>query len=293
MGNVVSISGDEARPRSLEQTPGPIGVLIAHGQRLARAGLRLLIDTDDSLAVVGEAATGEHAVGLARRRRPRIVVVDLGLPGLDALEATRQIVADPALSGVRVLVLTPADRDESILGPLRAGARGLIVSDGEPEELLFAIRRLAAGEAPISASLMHAVITDVASRPEPPRSDATKLSELTDREREVVALAALGLSNREIAQYLVISPATSRTHVSRAMRKLDARDRAQLVVIAYQTGLATPGATSPEAPAGVRPIEFPGPRERFGERLPPTALVATGERAAPLSHGRTLAPVGA
>ena len=288
--NLLGIRGDASR--CAEPRRGPVGVLIAHGERLARAGLRLLLDRDDGLAVVGEAATGEHAVGLARRRRPDVVVVDLGLPGLDALEVTRQIVADSGLPDVRVLALTRADSDESILGPLRAGAGGLIVSDGEPEELLAAIRGLAAGEAPISAGLIGTLVSDVASRPEPPRSDAAALRELTDREREVVALAALGLSNCEIAQYLVISPATSRTHVSRAMRKLDARDRAQLVVIAYQTGLSTPGAAPIGAPGALPPAGFPGPRDRFAERMVPAAPARAEARGARPTRGALVA-VGA
>jgi DNA-binding NarL/FixJ family response regulator len=272
----------------------PVAVLIAHGQRLARAGLRLLIDGDEALAVAGEAGTGEYAVALARRRLPDIVVMDLELPGLDALEATRQITADPALSRVRVLVLTPGESSESILAPLRAGAAGLVVSDGEPAELLRAMRRLAAGDVPISPALMGAVIADVASRPQPPRSDARGLAELTAREREVVALVATGMNNGEIAQCLVISPATARTHVSRAMRKLDARDRAQLVAFAYRTGLATAGAEAlpgPGAPA-LAACPHAAPRDRFArpaEGLRPVPVRRPGEH--PKAGRRALVPV--
>ena len=298
--NVVPFGGDRRASRGPEPQPKAVSVLIAHGERLARAGLRFLIDGDDALAVAGEAATGEHAVALARRRLPDIVVIDLSLPGLDAVEATRQIVADPALSRVRVLVLTPADSSESILGPLRAGAGGLIVSDGEPAELLRAMRLLAAGEAPVSPSLMGTVIADVASRPQPPQSDGARLGELTEREREIVALVALGLNNREIAQQLVISPATSRTHVSRAMRKLDARDRAQLVVFAYQTGLATPGATALPTPAAppraAHPPAAPGRRDRFGVSVSPVrpaAMARGADRAVRIDRRRALMRVGA
>jgi DNA-binding NarL/FixJ family response regulator len=245
----VTVIGRGAPSRRTAERPAQ--VLIVHGQRLARAGLRVLIDADDGLAVAGEADTGEYALALVRRRLPDLVVIDLDLPGRGALETTRKIAGDPALAHVRVLVLTSAENDEAILGPIRAGAAGLLLSDSEPAELLRGLRLLAAGETPISPSLIRALIADVAARPAPPPSDAAALEVLTAREREVVALVAFGLNNHEIAQQLVISPATSRTHVSRAMHKLNVRDRAQLVAFAYQTGLAQPGANAlpvPDAP---------------------------------------------
>jgi DNA-binding NarL/FixJ family response regulator len=223
----------------------PIRVVIAHGQSLARAGLRLLMDGEDDVAIAGEAASGEQVLALARQELPDVVVMDLTLPGVDALESTRRIVADPQLTRVRVLMLTSAETDESILGPLRAGAGGLLVGDSEPAELLRALRLLAAGQAPLSPGLIGALIADVASRPAPRRSSPEELAELTAREREVTALVATGLDNRQIAQQLVISPATAKTHVSRAMRKLHAPDRSQLVVLAYQTGLVVPDGRVP------------------------------------------------
>jgi DNA-binding NarL/FixJ family response regulator len=294
---LVGGNGEPSRPAS-ERQATPAQVLIGHGQRLARAGLRALIDGDEGLAVAGEAETGEYALELARRRLPDLVVLDLDLPGRDTLETTREIVGDPTLANIRVLILTSADDDEAILGPLRAGAAGVLLSDSEPADLLRGLRLLAAGETPISPSLMRAVIADVAARLAPPRSNATALEELTAREREVVALAALGLNNHEIAQHLVISPATSRTHVSRAMRKLDARDRAQLVAFAYQTGLAEPGAIplpSPVAtPASEHVVALHARRERPGGRLG-TVVGATRSREVMARPERSAAlmPLGA
>jgi DNA-binding NarL/FixJ family response regulator len=277
----VPLARAEARyRRTANRRARPVRILVAHGQRLARAGLRLLIERDDALTVAGDACTGEQVVALARRRLPDVVVMDLDLPGHDALEATRQIVRDPALTGVRILVLTSAESDESILAPVRAGAAGVLLRDSEPAELLDAMRLLASGEGALSPSLLSAVLADVASRPEPRWSSPEGLSELTAREREVVALVAFGLSNGDIAQHLVISPATARTHVSRAMRKLSARDRAQLVAFAYRTGLATAAdpepAVAPTPPATRGPDAVTGRRNRFGAG--PRVVMPLGRR---------------
>jgi DNA-binding NarL/FixJ family response regulator len=202
-----------------------------------RAGFRVLLESELGIAVAEEAATGEQAVALARHVRPDVVLMDAGLPGLDALEATRQIVADPDLQEVRVMILTTLENDENVFGALRAGATGFLVKDTEPMELLRAVRALARGEALLAPSVTLRVISELASYPDRERLSPVQLEELTPREREVMALVAEGLTNAEIAERLVVSPATARTHVSRTMVKLHARDRAQLVVLAYETGL--------------------------------------------------------
>ena len=296
--HVALVGGHDDEPRHPNRKHDPVQVVIAHEQRLARAGLRLLIEGEDGLAVAGEADTGEYAVALARRRRPDLVVISLELRGLDAVEATRQIVRDPALAHVRVLALTPADSQDSIVRPLRAGARGLVAGDSDPAELVRALRLMAAGETPISPGLMGAVLADVASRPEPPRPAVQALDELTAREREVVGLVAFGLNNQEIAQQLVISPATSRTHVSRAMRKLDARDRAQLVAFAYQLGFALPGGTPSGAPGAVAAGPPDGARAEPPSRSAVGRLMALagarhGAAPPPVDRAASLMPVGA
>jgi DNA-binding NarL/FixJ family response regulator len=194
--------------------------------------------------VVGEAADGAQAVDLARRERADVVLMDIRMPGVDGLEATRRISADEDLAGVKVIILTTFESDEYVYQALRAGASGFLVKDTEPAELIQAVRVVARGDALLSPSVTRRLITDLASRPErPPPGDRVKglLSGLTGREREVLALVAGGLSNDEIAARLFLSPLTAKTHVSRIMTKLNARDRAQLVVIAYETGLVTPG----------------------------------------------------
>ena len=217
-----------------------IRVVLADDQALVRAGFRLLLDTEDGFEVCGEAADGAAAVRLAHEKHPDIVVMDIRMPGLDGLAATRQITADAALAGVKVLVLTTFDVDEYVFEALRSGASGFLLKDTEPVELLHALRVVAAGEALLAPTVTRRLISEVLARPDQRRLDTSVLSELTDREREVLALVAGGMSNDEIAAHLVISPATARTHVSRILTKLHARDRAQLVVLAYESGLVSP-----------------------------------------------------
>ena len=221
-----------------------IRVLLADDQALIRAGFHVLIDAADDLQVVGEATDGARAVDLARRERADVVLMDIRMPGVDGLEATRRISADDDLAGVKVIILTTFESDEYVYQAIRAGASGFLVKDTESADLLQAVRVVAKGDALLSPSVTRRLITDLASRPErPPPSDSLGrvLAGLTDREREVMALVAEGLSNDEIAARLFLSPLTSKTHVSRIMTKLNARDRAQLVVMAYEAGLVTPG----------------------------------------------------
>jgi DNA-binding NarL/FixJ family response regulator len=219
-----------------------IRVLLADDQALIRAGFRLILDAASDLEVVGEATDGQQAADLARRARADVVLMDIRMPGVDGLEATRRICADEDLAGVKVIILTTFESDEYVYQALRAGASGFLVKDTEPAELLQAIRVVARGDALLSPSVTRRLITDLARRPEPPPASGQVLSALTDREREVMALVAEGMSNDEIAARLFLSPLTSKTHVSRIMTKLNARDRAQLVVIAYESGLVTPGS---------------------------------------------------
>ena len=220
-----------------------IRVLLADDQALIRAGFHVLIDAADDLQVVGEAIDGAQAVDLARRERADVVLMDIRMPGVDGLEATRRISADDDLAGVKVIILTTFESDEYVYQAIRAGASGFLVKDTEPADLLQAVRVVARGDALLSPSVTRRLITDLASRPERPPGDRNPetLTGLTDREREVMALVAEGLSNDEIAARLFLSPLTSKTHVSRIMTKLNARDRAQLVVMAYESGLVTPG----------------------------------------------------
>lgn len=217
-----------------------IRVLLVDDQPLVRAGLRVLFEGEPDIAVAGEAANGEEAVSLARHMRPDVVLMDIRMPVLDGLEATRQIAAEPELAAVRVLILTTFESDEYVFEALRAGAGGFLLKDAEPLELLHAVRVLAAGDALLSPSVTRRLIDRFAAAPEH-RGAPVELDALTAREREVMALVAKGLSNDEIAELLTISPATAKTHVSRAMVKLGARDRAQLVVLAYQSGLVLAG----------------------------------------------------
>jgi DNA-binding NarL/FixJ family response regulator len=217
-----------------------IEVLLADDQALVRGGFRALLDAEQDIAVVGEAGNGHEAVTLTRTKKPDVVLMDIRMPELDGLAATREVAADPRLSGVRIVILTTFELDEYVFEALRSGASGFLVKDTEPVDLLAAVRLVASGEALLSPSVTRRVIEEFASRAkEPPPSGP--LDELTDREREVMALVAGGLSNEEIAERLVVSPATAKTHVSRAMVKLAARDRAQLVVLAYEHGLVRPG----------------------------------------------------
>ncbi|MFB9930775.1 response regulator [Amycolatopsis halotolerans] len=223
-----------------------IRVVLADDQALVRAGFRLLLDTEDGFEVAGEASDGEQAVARAVEHRPDIVVMDIRMPGTDGLEATRRITSHPELTGVKVLVLTTFDVDEYVYEALRAGASGFLLKDTEPVELLHALRVVAAGEALLAPTVTRRLIAEIVGRPEHRRIDTSAVREVTEREREVLALVAGGLSNDEIAAHLVISTATARTHVSRIMTKIGARDRAQLVVLAYESGLVTPRRGSHE-----------------------------------------------
>ncbi len=219
-----------------------IRVLLADDQALIRAGFRVLLEADPELEVVGEAVDGRQAVDLAHRERADVVLMDIRMPEMDGLEATKRIAADEDLAGVKVVILTTFETDEYVFQAIRAGASGFLVKDTEPADLLQAIRVVARGDALLSPSVTRRLITDLATRPAGPAPAADKLlAALTDREREVLALVATGLSNEEVANRLYLSPLTAKTHVSRIMTKLSARDRAQLVVLGYETGLVTPG----------------------------------------------------
>ncbi len=220
-----------------------IRVLLADDQMLVRAGFRALLDAQDDIEVVGEAADGEEAVRLARQTVPDVILMDIRMPGVDGLEATRRIGDDPELSAVRVIMLTTFDLDEHVFEAIGAGASGFLVKDTEPVELLRGVRLVAAGDALLSPSVTRRVIGEFATPGSRGRQAAPpqELEQLTEREREVMVLVAEGLSNDEIAGRLVISPVTAKTHLNRAMTKLRARDRAQLVVFAYESGLVTPG----------------------------------------------------
>jgi DNA-binding NarL/FixJ family response regulator len=217
-----------------------VRVLLADDQALVRAGFRALLDAQPDIEVVDEAADGEAAVTAARSLVPDVVLMDIRMPGVDGLEATRRIAADERLAGVHIVILTTFDLDEYVFEALRVGASGFLVKDTEPAELIQAVRVAARGDGLLSPSVTRRLIAEFAAKARP-TANRTDLDALTDREREVMALVAAGLSNEEIAQRLVVSPATAKTHVSRAMIKLGARDRAQMVVLAYETGLVRPG----------------------------------------------------
>jgi DNA-binding NarL/FixJ family response regulator len=217
-----------------------IRVLLADDQTLVRSGFRALLERSEDIEVVGEAANGEEAVERARAERPDVVLMDIRMPGVDGLEATRRISADKSLAAVRVIMLTTFELDEYVFEALHAGASGFLLKDVEPNELRSAVRVVAHGEALLSPSITRRLIREFVAQPGRHRPPPEALDELTEREREVLALVAQGLSNQEIAERLVISPATAKTHVSRTMMKLQAHDRAQLVVLAYETGLVRP-----------------------------------------------------
>jgi DNA-binding NarL/FixJ family response regulator len=217
-----------------------VRVLVADDQTLVRGSFRVLIDTAPDLATVGEAATGVEAVELARSERPDIVLMDVRMPDMDGIEATRRITTSLDTADVRVLILTTFDLDEYVYAALRAGASGFLLKDTPPADLLSAIRVVAAGDALLAPAVTRRLIAEFAHRPEPTQRPDIRLDALTDREREVLTLIARGLSNTEIARHLHISLGTTKTHVGHLLAKLNARDRAQLVVVAYETGLVRP-----------------------------------------------------
>jgi DNA-binding NarL/FixJ family response regulator len=223
-------------------------VVVADDQALVRVGFRGIIDATPGFTVVGEAGNGQEAVEVTRQARPDVVLMDVRMPVMDGIEATRQIMTDPAVSGVRTLILTTFDLDEYVFAALRAGASGFLLKDTDPAELLTAIRVVAAGDALLAPSITRRLIGEFARLPDSARPDAGRpdpapgvLACLTEREVEVLALVAQGMSNGEIADHLVISPATAKTHVAHLLAKLDARDRVQLVILGYQSGLVKVG----------------------------------------------------
>jgi DNA-binding NarL/FixJ family response regulator len=218
-----------------------IRVVLADDQALVRAGFKALLDAQPDVTVVGEAGDGAAAVSLVISLLPDVVLMDIRMPVLDGLAATRQIASNPALAGVSVIILTTFELDEYVFTALRDGAAGFLVKDTEPADLVRAVHVVASGDALLSPGVTRRLIAEYATRSRAPSPPTGQLDALTDREREVVALVALGLSNEEIASRLVVSPLTAKTHVSRAMVKLGARDRAQLVVVAYEAGLVRPG----------------------------------------------------
>ncbi|AZM49274.1 DNA-binding response regulator [Streptomyces sp. WAC 06738] len=217
-----------------------IRVLMLDDQPLLRSGFRALLDAEDDIEVVAEAGDGKEGLALAREHLPDLALVDLSMPVMDGIETTRRIAADPALAHIHVVILTNYGLDENVFNALRAGAAGFLVKDILPEDLLHAVRVAARGDALLAPSITRRLINKYVSRPPLDPSAVRGLEELTNRERESVALAAQGLSNDQIADRMVISPLTAKTHINRAMFKLHARDRAQLVVIAYESGLVTP-----------------------------------------------------
>jgi DNA-binding NarL/FixJ family response regulator len=249
-----------------------IRVALADDQPLIRAGLRVLLESEQDIDVVGEASDGDQAIALALSRHPDVILMDIRMPHLDGVQATLRIAGDPRLAGVRVLILTTFETDELVFDALRGGASGFLVKDSEPDEVLRAVRIVGAGDACLSPSVTRRLIDELAAWPERRLSNPSQLEELTIREREVMALVAYGLTNHEIAERLMVSPATAKTHVSRAMVKLHARDRAQLVVLAYQTGLVVPGGAGVESatnriagrPATSAELTEPAPTERRG-----------------------------
>jgi DNA-binding NarL/FixJ family response regulator len=217
-----------------------IRVLVADDQALVRGGFRVLVDSAPDLEVVGEAGDGTEAVALARKERPDVILMDIRMPHLDGLEATRVICGAEETEDVRVLILTTFDLDEYVYAALRAGASGFLLKDTPPDDLLAGIRVVAAGDALLAPSVTRQLISEFVRRPDSDRPPPATLDVLTAREREVLTLVARGWSNAEIAERLYLSPATAKTHVGRLLTKLQARDRTQLVVIAYETGLVTP-----------------------------------------------------
>ena len=218
-----------------------IRVAIADDQPLVRAGFTTMVSYADDLVMVGEAGSGADAVAVAKRVRPDVFLMDIRMPGLDGLDATRRITGDPELAGVRIIMLTTFDLDDYVYEALRSGASGFLLKDARPEDILTAVRVVAAGEALLAPSVTRRLIGRFVAQPSPAARPSSALAQLTERESEVFVLVAQGMSNAEIAQRLYISLFTAKTHVSRILTKLNARDRAQLVMQAYETGLVTPG----------------------------------------------------
>jgi DNA-binding NarL/FixJ family response regulator len=218
----------------------PIRLLIADDQALVRSGLRMLVDSADDIEIVGEAATGTEAVSLARALVPDVILMDIRMPEMDGVEATRLIGDEPTLADTRVLILTTFDLDEYVFSALRAGASGFVLKDSDPDDLLEAVRVVAGGETLLAPTITGRLVAEFVRQPSADRPVPRELADLTEREREVLAAVGRGLSNNEIGAELFISPATVKTHVGRVLQKLGARDRAQLVVVAYESGLVTP-----------------------------------------------------
>jgi DNA-binding NarL/FixJ family response regulator len=246
---IIPLSAQDDSPgrgTTMQRTdPDTARVVIAEGQTLLRGGLHALLDAEHDLTVVGDTSDGDEAVALAERECPDVMLIDIGLPGVDGLEVTRRILSTPGLEGLVVIVLSNSESDEHLFGALRAGASGFIAKDTQPGDLVEAVRSFIRGEALLSRRLTRRLIAEVASHPDRYRPSPDELEELTAREREVMTLVARGLNNDEIAERLVISVATAKTHVCRALRKVDARDRAQLVALAYETGLVSPRSVVP------------------------------------------------
>jgi DNA-binding NarL/FixJ family response regulator len=238
--NLTVLDGGGLRRPGPAQAPPGIIVLLAESVGLVRAGLRTLLESERDITVAGEALSGEEAVLLAKETRPHVVLIDIQLSGMGGLEATHQIVADPDLSRVKVVILTANERDEDLFGALRSGASGFVLLDAEPAELLRAVRVVAGGGAQLSPWATRRLVEEVASVADPDDPHLEHFEELTARERDIVLFVARGLTNDEIARRLMISPATVKTHVSRAMGKLRARDRAKLVALAYESGFVHP-----------------------------------------------------
>jgi DNA-binding NarL/FixJ family response regulator len=245
---------------------GPLRVVIAEGQGLVRAGFRILLEHEEGIVVAAEAASADEAVAAARATNPDVVLMDLDLPGTGGIEAARRLLEEVPDGATRLVMLMTSDSDEAVLGALRAGATGLLLKDADPDELVAAVRVVARGEALLAPGLASRLLADFMTRPERLRCTPAELEELTAREREVVALVACGLSNEEIAEQLVVTRATAKTHVSRALCKLHARDRAQLVVLAYEAGLVRAGHPVADPPAP--PAAVPAAIARFGRYGP-------------------------
>jgi DNA-binding NarL/FixJ family response regulator len=248
-------------PPSAAAAPA-IAVLLAHGEALARAGLRALLEQQSDILVMDEAADGGEALALAQRMRPDVVLIDRRLPGLDWLDATRGILADPSLAATRVLILSSSESDDELLGALRAGASGILVGDTDPVELVQTLRAVAGGEALLSPRVTRRLLDAFAAHPDPHRAVPQPFDELTAREREVMTLVAMGLTNAEVAERLVVTRATAKTHVNRTMMKLHARDRAKLVALAYQAGFVEPRPRLTEVGHGAQRSAAPTPVRR-------------------------------